>query len=99
MDIAGTTQEAIRAFKRSITAEYECKGVSEMDRILNMEVSRNLVGCLFLFQFLCVHDVLEKFEEYLPAKGTKSNDAENAMYRIWLHMSGATQLVYQLKKD
>ena len=73
--IAGTTQEAIMEFKQQITAKFECKDLGELDRILNMEVTRTVEGGLFLSQSLYVKDVLEKFKEYLPAKGSKFNGA------------------------
>ena len=61
--IAGTTQEAIMKFKQQITAEFECKDLGELDRILNMEVPRTVEGGLFLSQSLYVKDVLEKFKK------------------------------------
>ena len=46
--IAGTTQEAIMKFKQQITAKFECKDFGELDRILNMEVTRTGEEGLFL---------------------------------------------------
>ena len=60
--IAGTTQEAIVKFKKQITAKYECNDLG------SMEVTRTVEGGLL--QSLYVKDVLEKFEENLPAKGS-----------------------------
>ena len=55
--IAGTNQEAIKAFKQRITTKYECKDVGGLDRILNMEINRTVEGGLLL-------SVLENFKEY-----------------------------------
>ena len=40
-----------------------------------MEVTRTVDGGLFISQSLYIKDVLEKFKEYLPAKGSKFNYA------------------------
>ena len=77
--IAGTTQAAIMKVKQQITASFECKDLGELDRILNVEVTRSVEGGLFLSQSLYVKDVLEKFKQYLPAKGSKFNGAETPM--------------------
>ena len=42
--IAGTAQAAIMEFKQQITAKFECKDLGELDRILNMEVTRTVEG-------------------------------------------------------
>ena len=97
--IAGTTQEAIMKFKQQITAKFECKDLGELDRILNMEVTRTVEGGLFLSQSLYVKDVLEKFKQYLPEKGSKFNGAETPMdSKIRLHKKGATQLRFKQKE-
>ena len=44
--VAGTIQEAIRAFKQQITAKFD---LGELDRILSMEVTRTVERGLFLF--------------------------------------------------
>ena len=64
--IVGTTQEAIMKFKQQITAKFECKDLGELDKILNMKVTRTVGGGIFLSQSLYVKDVLEKFNQYLP---------------------------------
>ena len=66
--IAGTTQEAIMKFKQQIKGKFECKDLGELDRILNIEITRTVEGNLFLSQSLYVKDVLEMFKQYLPAK-------------------------------
>ena len=47
-----------------------------------MEVTRTKEEGLFLSQSLFVKDVLEKFKEYLPAKGPKCNGAETPMDNV-----------------
>ena len=54
--IAGTTQEAIRAFKQQITAKYQYKDLSKLDMILYMAVTRTVQGGLFLSQYLLAQD-------------------------------------------
>ena len=64
-----------------------------------MEVTRTVEGSLFLSQSLYVNDVLEKFKQYLPAKGSKCNGAETPMdNEIRLHKNGATQLRFKQKE-
>ena len=94
--IAGTTQEAVMIFRQQITAKYECKDLGELDRILNMEVTRTVVGGLFLSQ----SHVLEKFKEYLPSKWVQVfNGAENPMdNKIRQHKKRATQLQFKQKE-
>ena len=54
---------------------------------------------LFLSQSLYVKDILEKFKEYLPAKGSTLNGAETPIdNKIRLHKKGATQLRYKQKE-
>ena len=54
LDIAGTTQEAVRDFKQQITStNYDCKDLGELHGIFNMEVTHTVEGSLFLSQFLC----------------------------------------------
>ena len=54
---------------------------------------------LFLSQSLYVKDILEKFKEYLPAKGSKFNGAYTPMNnKIRLHKKGATQLRFKQKE-
>ena len=97
--IAGTTHEAIMKFKQQITAKFECKDLGELDRILNMEVTRTVEGDLFLSQSFYVKDVLEKFKQCLPAKGFKFNGAETPLdNKIRLHKNGATQLRFKRKE-
>ena len=48
--IAATTQKTIMKFKQQITAKYESKDLGELDRILNMEITRTAEGGLFLLQ-------------------------------------------------
>ena len=55
-----TTQEATMTYKQQITANFECK---------------DLKGGQFLSQSPYVKDVLEKFKQYLPAKGSTFNGA------------------------
>ena len=61
-----------------------------------MEIIRTVEGGLFLSQSLYVKDVLMKFKQYLPAKGSKFDGAETPMNnKIRLHMNGATQLRFK----
>ena len=54
---------------------------------------------LFLSQSLNVKDVLEKFKQYLPAKGSKFNGTKTPMdKKIRLHKNGATQLRFKQKE-
>ena len=79
--------------------KFECRDLGKIDRILNMEVTRTVEGGLFLSQSLYVKDVLEKFKEYLPAKGSKFNCAETPMDNmIRLYKNGATQLRFKQKE-
>ena len=97
--IAGTIQEAIMKFKQQITANFECKDLGELDRILNMEVTHIEEGGLFLLQLLYVKDVLEKFKQYSLEKGSKFNGAESPMdNKIRLHKNGASQLRFRQKE-
>ena len=94
--ITGTAQEA---FKQQIHAKFECKDLGELNRILNTEVTRTVEGGLFLSKSQYVKNVLEKFKEYQPAKGSKFNDAETPMdNKIHLHRKGATQLRFKQKE-
>ena len=64
-----------------------------------MEVTRTLERGLLLSQSLYVEDLLEKFEQYLPAKGSEFIDAETPVdNKIHLHKNGATQLQYKQSK-
>ena len=96
--IAGTTLEAIMKLNQQITAKYECKDLGELDGIFNMKVTRTVEGGLFLSQSLYVMDVLEKFKQYLPAKGSKFNGAETLMNnKIRLHKKRDIQLRFEQK--
>ena len=56
-------------------------------------------GGLFLWQSLYVKDKLERFKQYLPAKGPKFNGAETPMdNNIRLHKKVATQLHFKQKE-
>ena len=50
--IAWTTQEAIMKLKQQLTSKFECKDLEELDRKLNVEVTRTVEGGLFLSQSL-----------------------------------------------
>ena len=82
-------------FKQQISAKFECKNLKELDRILNMEVIFTLKGGLFL----SLKDVLEKFKEYLPPKGSKCNGAETPMdNKIRLYKNGANQFRFKQRE-
>ena len=72
--ITGSIQEAIMKFTQQITANYECKVLGELDRILNMEVTQTAEGVIPY-----VKDVLAKLKQYSPATGSKFNGAETPM--------------------
>ena len=79
-------------YKQNINAKYNCKVLGELVRILNMEVTRTVDGSLFLSLSLYIKDVLEKFKEYLPAKGSKFNGAKTPIdNKICLHKKRATK--------
>ena len=67
--------------------------MGELDKILNMEVTRTMEEGLFLFQSLLVKDVSEKFKGYLPTKGSNFNDAKNSFDND--NRGGDTQLRLQ----
>ena len=86
-------------FKQQITAKLECKDLRELDRTLNTDVTRTVEWGLFLSQSLYVKDVLEKFKQYLPAKGSKCNGAETPMdNKIRFYKNEATQLRFKQKE-
>ena len=60
-------------FKQHISAKYELRDLGEVDRILNMGVTRTVKGGPFLSKSQHVWDTLEKFKEYLPEKGFRFN--------------------------
>ena len=62
--------------KQQITAKYEWRDLGELDRILNMEVTRTVYGSRFLSQYLYVNDVSEKVKEYLPGDAETPTDNE-----------------------
>ena len=91
--IAGSTQKAITTFKQQITAKYDCKDWSDLDRILNMEVMRTKEGGMFLSQSLYIQDVLGRFKADMPGPSTRLNGAETPMdHRIHLHKNGSIHM-------
>ena len=64
-----------------------------------MEIIRTVAEGLCLSQSLYIKDVLEKFKEYLLAKGSKFNGAEPPMdNKIRSHKKGATKLRFKQKE-
>ena len=59
-----------------ITAKYDCKDPGNLDRLLNIEVTRTADDGPFLSKSLYIQDVLNLFKPHLPSKVARFNGAE-----------------------
>ena len=65
--IAYNNQSIFRSFKDMLTTRFKCKDLGELSKALNMGITRTADGGLFLSQEAYVRDLLERFEDHVPA--------------------------------
>ena len=87
--IPGSIQATTDNFKSQSFRRFQCNNFGGLDSILNIKITRSMVGGLFLSQYLYIEDMLKRFAKSVGSITTKFNDSVTPMN----HKSGFIKMV------
>lgn len=72
-----------KSFRDKLMNRFKCRDLGTLTRALNMEVSRTADGGVLLSQESYVKDLLERFEEHVPANSSASELPMDPKIRLY----------------